>query len=196
MLQEKLSHLKLILASSSPRRKILLEELHLPFSVEVFPVEEHFPPTLQKEEITTHLVKLKADAFRKLMKNEVVITGDTIVWSKVKALNKPNNKAEAIQMLEELSGETHQVISSVGVTGLGKQIIKSDEVDVCFKELTQQEIKFYVEHYQPYDKAGAYGIQEWIGKIGITAIHGSFYTVMGLPVHLLYEALQDIAAEW
>ncbi len=193
MLQNKLTDLKLILASGSPRRKSLLEELQLNFTVEVMPVDEHFSTSLQKEEITNYLVKLKADAFRKLNKNEVVITGDTIVWHNGKALNKPQNKEEAIQMLSSLSGKTHQVISSFAVTSSHHQIIKSDVVDVKFRELTSDEINFYVDTFKPFDKAGAYGIQEWIGKIGITSITGSYYTVMGLPVHLLYEALLAIS---
>ena len=193
MLQNKLADLKLILASGSPRRKSLLEELQLNFTVEVKPVDEHFSASLQREEITNYLVKLKADAFRKLNKNEVVITGDTIVWHNNKALNKPQNKEEAIQMLSSLSGKTHQVISSFAVTSSHHQIIKSDVVDVKFRELTSDEINFYVDTFKPFDKAGAYGIQEWIGKIGITSITGSYYTVMGLPVHLLYEALLAIS---
>jgi septum formation protein len=193
MLQNKLADLKLILASGSPRRKSLLEELQLNFTVEVMPIDEHFSASLQKEEITNYLVKLKADAFRKLNKNEVVITGDTIVWHNGKALNKPQNKEEAIQMLSSLSGKTHQVISSFAVTSSHHQIIKSDVVDVKFRELTSDEINFYVDTFKPFDKAGAYGIQEWIGKIGITSITGSYYTVMGLPVHLLYEALLAIS---
>lgn len=193
MLQNKLADLKLILASGSPRRKSLLKELQLNFTVEVMPIDEHFSASLQKEEITNYLVKLKADAFRKLNKNEVVITGDTIVWHNGKALNKPQNKEEAIQMLSSLSGKTHQVISSFAVTSSHHQIIKSDVVDVKFRELTSGEINFYVDTFKPFDKAGAYGIQEWIGKIGITSITGSYYTVMGLPVHLLYEALLAIS---
>lgn len=193
MLQEKLAHLDIILASASPRRKALLEELQLSFKVEVMPVDEAFPNSLQKEEITNFLVKLKADAFRKLKNNEIIITGDTIVWHENQALNKPQNKAEATQMLQSLSGNTHQVISSIALTSNQKQMIKSDEVDVTFRKLTSEEIEFYVTHFQPFDKAGAYGIQEWIGKIGITSIKGSFYTVMGLPVHLLYNSLLEMA---
>lgn len=193
MLQEKLAHLDIILASGSPRRKALLEELLLRFKVEVMPVDEAFPNSLQKEEITNFLVKLKADAFRQLKSNEIIITGDTIVWHKNQALNKPQNKAEAMQMLQSLSGNTHQVISSIALTSNQKQMIKSDEVDVTFRKLASEEIEFYVDHFQPFDKAGAYGIQEWIGKIGITSIKGSFYTVMGLPVHLLYDGLLDIS---
>ena len=192
MLQQKLSHLQIILASGSPRRKALLEELLLQFKTEIYPIDEAFPEDLQQEEITDFLVKLKADAFRKLNSNEVIITGDTIVWKNNQALNKPANKTEAIEMLESLSGKTHQVISSICITSSQKQIIKNDRVDVRFRILTSEEIEFYVEHFQPYDKAGAYGIQEWIGKIGITSIQGSFYTVMGLPVHLLYDALLEM----
>ncbi|WP_308420178.1 Maf family nucleotide pyrophosphatase [Psychroflexus planctonicus] len=192
MLQEKLAHFQIILGSGSPRRKSLLKELRLDFTVELMPVDEAFSSSLQKEEITNYLVKLKADGFRKLKDNEVLITGDTIVWHNNRALNKPQNKAEAMQMLQSLSGTTHQVISSVALTSKEKQIIKSDEVDVSFRELTLEEIEFYVDQFKPFDKAGAYGIQEWIGKIGITSIQGSFYTVMGLPVHLLYDALLEI----
>lgn len=195
MLEKKLSHLEILLASGSPRRKALLEELQLQFKVEVMPVDETYPSLIQKEEITDYLVKLKANAFRKLKHNEVLITGDTIVWNNSSALNKPKDRKEAIEMLQSLSGKTHQVISSVAITMSHRQIISSDTVDVTFRKLDLDEIEYYIDHFKPYDKAGGYGIQEWIGKIGITAIQGSFYTVMGLPVHLLYDGLIDIAAD-
>lgn len=189
MLQHQFSNFNIILASGSPRRKELLKELLLDFKVEVMPVDESFPASLEKEEITNYLVQLKAEGFRKLKPNEILITGDTIVWHQQKALNKPSNKQEAMEMLHSLSNNAHQVISSVGLTSAHHQIISSDVVDVHFKKLSDEEIEYYVDNFQPFDKAGAYGIQEWIGKIGITSIQGSFYTVMGLPVHLLYENL-------
>lgn len=189
MLQHQFSNFNIILASGSPRRKELLKELLLDFKVEVMPVDESFPASLEKEEITNYLVQLKAEGFRKLKPNEILITGDTIVWHQQKALNKPSNKQEAMEMLHSLSNNAHQVISSIGLTSAQHQIISSDVVDVHFKKLSDEEIEYYVDNFQPFDKAGAYGIQEWIGKIGITSIQGSFYTVMGLPVHLLYENL-------
>lgn len=189
MLQHQFSNFNIILASGSPRRKELLKELLLDFKVEVMPVDESFPASLEKEEITNYLVQLKAEGFRKLKPNEILITGDTIVWHQQKALNKPSNKQEAMEMLHSLSNNAHQVISSIGITSAQHQIIFSDVVDVHFKKLSDEEIEYYVDNFQPFDKAGAYGIQEWIGKIGITSIQGSFYTVMGLPVHLLYENL-------
>lgn len=189
MLQHQFSDFNIILASGSPRRKELLKELLLDFKVEVMPVDESFPASLEKEEITNYLVQRKADGFRKLKPNEILITGDTIVWHQQKALNKPSDKQEAMEMLHSLSNNAHQVISSIGLTSAQHQIISSDVVDVHFKKLSDEEIEYYVDNFQPFDKAGAYGIQEWIGKIGITSIQGSFYTVMGLPVHLLYENL-------
>lgn len=193
MIYQYLAEKEVILASGSPRRKELLQDLLVKFKVETVPVDETFPAELKRESITEYLVKRKADAFRTLNDHELLITGDTIVWHQQQALNKPADKAEAIRMLESLSGQTHEVISSFAITTPHHQIIRSDKVEVQFKELSKEEIYFYIEHYQPYDKAGAYGIQEWIGKIGAKRISGSYYTVMGLAVHLLYEALLDLA---
>ena len=146
---------------------------------------------LKGEEITTYLAKLKAAAFEGLISaNDIVITSDTIVWFKDRALEKPKNKQEAIEMLESLSGDKHEVYTSICIKTLNTQHVFSDTTIVHFKQLTADEINFYVENYNPFDKAGGYGIQEWIGYIGIEKIDGSFYNVMGLPVLKLYEELR------
>lgn len=193
MLLEKFKHTKIILASTSPRRQELFKQLHIPFSVQVKPVTEIYPPNLKASEITTYLANLKAAAFEnKIEKNELIITSDTIVWFNNKALEKPKNSLEAINMLKTLSGNSHQVITSVCIKTFNQQQVFSDTTIVNFKELSTDEIKFYVENYKPFDKAGAYGIQEWIGFIGVSSISGCYYNVMGLPVNKLYEELKKI----
>lgn len=193
MLIEKFKHTKIILASTSPRRQELFKQLHIPFSVQVKPVNEIYPPNLKASEITTYLANLKAAAFEnEIAQNKLIITSDTIVWFNNKALEKPKNSLEAINMLKTLSGNSHQVITSVCIKTFNKQHVFSDTTIVNFKELSTDEIKFYVENYKPYDKAGAYGIQEWIGFIGVSSISGCYYNVMGLPVNKLYEELKKI----
>lgn len=193
MLIEKFKHTKIILASTSPRRQELFKQLHIPFSVQVKPVNEIYPPNLKASEITMYLANLKAAAFEnEIAQNELIITSDTIVWFNNKALEKPKNSLEAINMLKTLSGNSHQVITSVCIKTFNKQHVFSDTTIVNFKELSTDEIKFYVENYKPYDKAGAYGIQEWIGFIGVSSISGCYYNVMGLPVNKLYEELKKI----
>lgn len=193
MLIEKFKHTKIILASTSPRRQELFKQLHIPFSVQVKPVNEIYPPNLKASEITTYLANLKAAAFEnEIAQNKLIITSDTIVWFNNKALEKPKNSLEAINMLKTLSGNSHQVITSVCIKTFNIQHVFSDTTIVNFKELSTDEIKFYVENYKPYDKAGAYGIQEWIGFIGVSSISGCYYNVMGLPVNKLYEELKKI----
>ncbi|MGM0635029.1 MAG: Maf family nucleotide pyrophosphatase [Bacteroidota bacterium] len=192
MISHSLKQHKIILASGSPRRQDFLSELKIPFEIRLKEVEETYPSNLVKEEITNYLSELKASVFSDLADHEILVTGDTIVWHNNQALGKPKNKLEAFEMIESLSGKTHQVISSFCLKTNRKIIVKSDLVDVHFRKLSAEEINFYIDHFKPFDKAGAYGIQEWIGKIGIDKISGSFYTVMGMPVHLFYEELQKL----
>lgn len=180
-----------ILASRSPRRQELLTLLGIPFRVEIKDVEEAYPCGLNKSEIPEYLARLKAEPFKeKLRENDLLITADTIVWQDGKVLGKPVDRDDASRMLLQLSGREHEVISGVCLTSKKKQISFHALSVVLFRELTLSEIDYYILEYKPFDKAGAYGIQEWIGVIGITHIEGSFYNVMGLPVQKLYEEIQ------
>lgn len=192
MLKEKLKNKQLILASGSPRRQQFLKDLNLDFKIQLKSVEEIYPPTLKGADIALFLAELKAKAFDgSLQDNEILITGDTIVCIDNIALGKPKNAEEAYQMLEQLSGRTHEVISSVCLKSTEKTKLFYDKTVVYFKKLTPEEINSYIKNYQPFDKAGAYGIQEWIGQIGIEKIEGSYFTVMGMPTHLLYKELMN-----
>ena len=182
----------IILASNSPRRKELLAGLDIPFDVRVIDgIDESFPQDLLTKDIAGYIAKKKADAYQQAMAaDELIITADTIVILGQKVMGKPKDAAEAVRMLHELSGHTHQVITGVCLTTKEKQVNFSVETDVTFKTLTDEEIHYYVEHYRPFDKAGAYGIQEWIGHVGVTGMNGSYFNVMGLPVQRIYEALR------
>jgi septum formation protein len=181
-----------ILASKSPRRQELLKSLGINFQVITKEVEEIFPGNLSKEQIPVFLAELKAKCFlNDLKKNDLLITADTIVWFNGEVLGKPANRKEAIETLQKLSGHEHQVISGVSLTSVKKQKSFFSITNVMFKQLSLPEIEYYVYEYKPFDKAGAYGIQEWIGYIGITHIEGSFYNVMGLPVQQLYTEIQN-----
>jgi septum formation protein len=192
MVMENLKKYDVVLASASPRRSKLLGELGIDFKVLVRAVAEHYPPDLNGEEIAIHLSRMKADAFEEAFfkENTLLITADTIVCLEGKVLGKPENREDAVDTLNLLSGKMHQVITGVSLRTLQKQVNFGVSTDVYFKELKDDEIIHYVDQYKPYDKAGAYGIQEWIGYIGIERIDGSFYNVMGLPVLKLYEELQ------
>jgi len=183
---------RIILASNSPRRQELLSGLDLDFEVKTLPdVDESYPETLEKEEIPIYIAKQKAFAHQKYIdKNTLLITADTIVWLNGKVYGKPVNEQDAKQMLRILSGQTHEVITGVCITGLEKQKSFYATSLVKFSELEDDEIDYYVKKYKPYDKAGAYGVQEWIGYIGVEKIEGSFYNVMGLPVRILYNYLK------
>lgn len=179
-----------ILASKSPRRQELLKSIGLEFHVLVKEVDERYPDSLIKEEIPVYLAKLKAASFSgELKENDLLITADTIVWLDGEVLGKPVDHDDARQMLQKLSGKEHQVITGVCLTSDRKQISFSSLSNVQFKTLSDKEIDFYVANFSPLDKAGAYGIQEWIGYIGITHIEGSFFNVMGLPIQKLYEEI-------
>lgn len=181
---------KLILASKSPRRQQLLKDLGWEFQTEIKDVEEIYPPSLKREEVPLFLSKLKAEAFCKdLSENELVITADTIVCLNNEIIGKPKDYSDAVSILKKLSGQKHEVIT--GITLVSKSKEKSFHVitEVFFKPLTEDEISYYLENYKPFDKAGSYGIQEWIGYIGIEKINGSYFNVMGLPVKELYEEI-------
>lgn len=180
---------KIILASQSPRRKELLSELGFQFETLSLDVDETFPNDLPASEIAAYLSCLKADSYTSLKENELLITADTIVVCEGKILGKPANKEEAKEMILGLSGKIHQVYTSFTIRDLYKSKTFTDVANVEFSEISEHEADFYIENFQPMDKAGAYGIQEWLGMAKIKSINGSFYTIMGLPTHLIYNEL-------
>ena len=182
---------KVILASNSPRRRELLAGLGLQFEVRVLAdIDENYPPTLPATQIAKYIAHKKAEANRAIMaNNEMIITADTIVAVDDMVMGKPADDADAIRMLSTLSGKTHKVITGVCITTLNKQTVFDVTTGVTFKTLTDEEINYYITHFHPTDKAGAYGIQEWIGYIGVTGLEGSYYNVMGLPVQRIYDEL-------
>lgn len=193
MLNEKFKNHRIILASGSPRRQQFLKELDVDFEIQLKDIEEIYPDYLQAEEITNFLAKLKASAFAlNLDDNDILITSDTIVWLNNKALGKPKDYDDAFEMLTEMSGTTHKVITSVCLKTTIKEIVFYDETLVTFTKLSSDEIKYYLNNYQPFDKAGSYGIQEWIGLVAIEKIEGSYANVVGLPTHRLYEELMKL----
>jgi len=182
----------IILASKSPRRQELLKGLDIAFEIRTKDVNEDFPAELLDCKVAAYLAEKKADAFKEeLAENELLITSDTTVLINGKVLNKPANKEEAVKMLKELSGRVHQVISGVCMMDKSKKIVFDDTTEVHFRPLTDEEIHHYIDNYHPFDKAGAYGVQEWIGYAAVYKLVGSFYTVMGLPVHRVYEELKN-----
>ena len=193
MLSKRLQHKNIILASGSPRRQLFFKELDLDFTIQLQPIDEVFPDHYKGAEITDYLAQLKAAAFKELQEPDILITSDTIVWFKEKALNKPQDKEEAFKMISSLSGNTHEVITSVCFTTSKNQITIHDTTQVTFKNLTAEEINYYIDNFQPYDKAGGYGIQEWFGYIAVTRLEGSYFNVMGLPTHKVYETLMQLA---
>lgn len=194
MLREKLKGHKLILASGSPRRQAFFKELDLDFEIRVKEIDESYPSELRNSEITDYIAKAKASAFSDLKENEILITSDTIVWLNEQALGKPTDFEDAKKMLRSLSGKMHEVITSVCFTSPSFQKMVNDSTKVWFKTLSEEEIEYYVNTYKPFDKAGSYGIQEWIGYIGIDKIEGCYFNVMGLPTRLVYKTLNDIVA--
>ena len=190
MLQEKLKKFKIILASKSPRRQLLLKGLDINFEVRLKGVEEKFPKNLKREDIALFLCELKASAFENELDDKtIVITADTIVWINERVLNKPKDANDAKQILTQLSGNMHEVITGICLKSSKKTKSFYALTKVFFKKLSEKEIEYYVENYKPYDKAGAYGAQEWIGYVAIDKIEGSYFNVMGLPTRLLYEEL-------
>jgi septum formation protein len=194
MLKNKLKKYNLILASGSPRRQQFFKDLDLDFEIRLKEIEEVYPPELKAEEITDYLAKLKASAFEgELQPNEILITSDTIVWHNNKALGKPKDEADAFAILKSLSNTTHDVITSVCFKTTSEITVLNELTKVTFNELSDEAIYYYLENYKPYDKAGAYGIQEWIGFIGVSKIEGSYANVMGMPTDKVYEYLSKLA---
>ena len=194
MLKNKLKKYTLILASGSPRRQQFFKDLDLDFEIRLKEIEEVFPPELKREEITNYLAELKANAFEGELKNdEILITSDTIVWHKDKALGKPKDAQDAFEILKSLSDATHEVITSVCFkTNFDVEVIY-EVTRVTFNKLSDEAIRYYIENYKPFDKAGAYGIQEWIGFVGVSKIEGSYANVMGMPTDKVYEYLSKLA---
>ncbi len=191
ILFDRLNNKRIILGSKSPRRKYLLEELGIQFEVRTKNVNEDFSNNLKAQEIPLYLSEKKSKAFEnELQDNEIVITADTVVWINEKALNKPESRENAIEMLNLLSGKQHQVFTGVCIRSKSNSLSFYVETKVKFKTLSSEEISYYVDKYQPFDKAGSYGVQEFLGYIAIESIEGSYYNVMGLPIKELYEALE------
>ena len=189
MIKENISW-NIILASKSPRRQNLLKELGFEFEIKTKEIEEIYPPELQKEEVAVFLSELKASAFKQdLQKNDLVLTSDTIVCLADEIIGKPTDRSDAIKMLGKLSGNKHEVITAVTLLSKEKQHTFYDVTEVDFKDLSSEEIEYYIDKYEPFDKAGSYGIQEWIGYIGIEKINGSYFNVMGLPVKRVYDEI-------
>ena len=193
MLQDKLKKHKLILASGSPRRQQFFKDLALDFEIRLKEIEEIYPLELKREEITNYLALLKSSAFEgELHENEILVTSDTIVWHNDKALGKPTDKQDAFTILKSLSNTTHEVITSVCFKTTLKTDLLYDITKVTFNELSDDAIHYYIDNYKPYDKAGAYGIQEWIGFIAVSKIEGSYANVMGMPVDKVYDYLTSL----
>lgn len=190
MLNDKLKKYNLILASSSPRRQQLLRDLGLHFTIKSIDVEEVYPKYLHGNEISGYLAELKANAFNdELNDQDILITADTIVRFSGKILGKPKNETDAKNMLTELSGKQHEVITSLCIKTSKTTKIINDTTIVYFEKLSDEEIDYYINNYKPFDKAGSYGIQEWIGYIGVKKIEGNYSTVMGFPVHKFYKEM-------
>lgn len=184
------SRFNFILGSASPRRQQLLKDCGFSFKTVSINADESFPPDLKAEKIAVYLSEKKAGAYPgTLQENDLLITADTIVWIENVVLNKPANEFEAKQMLQFLSGKTHEVFTGVCLTTLSRQVSFFDRTAVSFKSFSEAEIDFYIKNYQPFDKAGSYGAQDWLGLTGIHKIEGSYFNVMGLPTHKLYEEI-------
>lgn len=194
MLKEKLNRINIILASGSPRRQQFFKEMDLHYTIRLKEIEEIYPEHLQAEQITNFLAELKANAFEnELKENDILVTSDTIVWLKGKALGKPKNYSEAFTMLQKLANKTHEVITSVCLKSTEKTEVFHCVTKVTFSELSDEAIRYYLENYKPFDKAGSYGIQDWIGLIGISKIEGSYTNVVGLPTEMLFQKLMNYA---
>ena len=193
MFAKLLAQYRIILASGSPRRQAFLKELNIPYSIILFDVEETYPNHLKREEISEYIAIQKAKPFDKIIqKQDLIITSDTIVWHEGVALGKPKDEKEAFEVLKSLSGKMHEVISTVCIKTTDKTKIITDTTKVYFSALTDEEIIFYIENHKPFDKAGSYGIQEWIGYIGVEKIEGSYFNVMGFPTNKFYNYLKEL----
>ncbi|MCG8577054.1 MAG: Maf family nucleotide pyrophosphatase [Flavobacteriales bacterium] len=187
-----LENKKLILASKSPRRQELLKGLDVSFEIRTKDVEEIYDPRMDKEKVPVFLAELKAEAFQDEMKeDEIILTSDTIVIHDDKILEKPKDREQAIEMVSRLSDSRHTVITGVCIWSKNKKVLFSDHTKVEFESLSAEEIEYYIDRYQPYDKAGSYGVQEWIGYVGIKKLEGSYFNVMGLPLHRVYQELKS-----
>ena len=193
MLKEKLKKYKIILASGSPRRQQFFKDLDLDFEIRLKDVEEIYPSELKAVEITDYLAKLKANTFEgELKENEILVTSDTIVWHQNKALGKPKSAEEAFEMIKSMSNATHEVITSVCFKTSDSSTLLHDITKVTFNDLSDEAILYYIENYKPYDKAGAYGIQEWFGFMAVAKVEGSYTNVMGLPTAKVYDFLTTL----
>jgi septum formation protein len=193
MLKEKLKNYKIILASGSPRRQQFFKDLDLDFEIRIKEIEEIYPDHLKTHEITDYLAVLKANAFEgELLENEILVTSDTIVWHKNRALGKPKDHDDAFQILKTLSNETHEVITSVCFKTTKNNSVFHEITKVTFSTLSDESIDYYLKNYKPFDKAGAYGIQEWIGFIGVSKIEGSYANVMGMPTDKVFNYLLNL----
>lgn len=197
LLAEKLKDYKIILGSRSPRRRELMSGAGIEYTLaDGYEVEELYPKTMKAEKVPTYLAELKADGYPGLLgENEILITADTVVISDSEVLGKPDGREGAMDMLHRLSGSRHTVITGVCIRSKEKTAIFSSSSDVWFRRVTDEEIAYYVDNFEPWDKAGAYGIQEWIGFVAIERIDGSFYNVMGLPIQQLYVKLNKFISE-
>jgi len=193
MLRETLKNYKIILASGSPRRQQFFRDLDIDFEIRLKEVDEVYPPDLQSAQITEYLARLKGTPFDGLLTdNEILVTSDTIVWHEGKALGKPKDYEDAFEMLRSMSGKTHEVITSVCFKSSNIIDLVTETTLVTFHALSDAEIKYYLDHYYPSDKAGSYGIQEWIGFVGVARIEGSYPNVMGLPIDKVYQYLKNL----
>ena len=193
MFSEVLKDRIIVLGSASPRRQEFMERLGLQFELRPPAVEETYPPVLRREEISDYLARLKANALRSaLRENEVLITADTVVWHNGRSLEKPKDNKDALAMLRVLNNSCHEVITSVCVTTAKEQKLENAVTEVTFGALSDKEMEYYVSVFEPTDKAGAYGIQEWLGLIGVVHLNGSYTNVVGLPTHLLYKMLKTL----
>jgi len=186
-----LTNRPIVLASSSPRRQYLMKEAGFHFTTEKPEGDESFPQELPVEQVARYLAEKKAEYFRLTMKDEIIVTADTVVILNNRIINKPEDRNEAIRMLTDLSGETHIVMTGVCILSKEREESFDDTTEVTFQTLKQAEIEFYVDNYKPYDKAGAYGAQDWIGMVAIQNIVGSYFNVMGLPIHKVYQHLTN-----
>lgn len=194
MLKEKLNKINIILASGSPRRQQFFKEMDLHYTIRLKEIEEVYPEHLKGAEITNFLAELKANAFEnELGENDILVTSDTIVWLQGKALGKPRDYDDAFKMLQQLANQTHEVITSVCLKSVAKTEVFHCITKVTFSSLSDEAISYYLEHYKPFDKAGSYGIQDWIGLIGISNIEGSYTNVVGLPTEMLFHKLMQYA---
>ncbi|MCU4188395.1 Maf family nucleotide pyrophosphatase [Flavobacterium sp. HXWNR29] len=194
MLKDKLNKINIILASGSPRRQQFFKEMDLHYTIRLKEIEEIYPEHLQAEEITNFLAKLKVSTFEnELKENDVLVTSDTIVWLNGKALGKPKDYDDAFKMLQQLANQTHEVITSVCLKSIDRTDVFHCVTKVTFANLSDEAIRYYLDNYQPFDKAGSYGIQDWIGLVGISKIEGSYTNVVGLPTEMLFQKLMNYA---